>query len=451
MKLSIPGFLAIILLGIYFSINITQLILMSAFQFTIILLFTIFIKKDWDNFNLWLKALARDSKKTIYKKRDYPLIDNTILSDTMRLVVELNNNHIKTNNDNTIKNIRYNHIIENYWHPVMVIDKNMNIIYSNKLLRSIFPRAELGTNISAFSRNPKLIPIVEKIFKNKNRSNKKNIAESILISEYDKHKLYEAFPIYISDENYNDKQAEIAFIFKNKEKNKVEEIKTDFIADASHELRTPLTVIKNTNELLKNIDDKKTKAKFLKITNKQINIMKDLLDKLIQLSHIETKIEDEKLLATDIKKIILESINQRKQLVKYNKQTLTFKKSQTAITLADPRDIAIIINNIIDNAIKYSGKYSKIFIYTSIIKNKTNKDMILVKIKDTGIGISEEHIPKLTDRFYRVDKTRSKRDGSSGLGLSIVKSLLDKYDGKLEISSTPGKGTEVSIYLKQNK
>ena len=77
--------------------------------------------------------------------------------------------------------------------------------------------------------------------------------------------------------------------------------------------------------------------------------------------------------------------------------------------------------------------------------------MILVKIKDTGIGISEEHIPKLTDRFYRVDKTRSKRDGSSGLGLSIVKSLLDKYDGKLEISSTPGKGTEVSIYLKQNK
>ena len=128
MKLSIPGFLAIILLGIYFSINITHLILMSAFQFTIILLFTIFIKKDWDNFNLWLKTLASDSKKNIYKKRDYPLIDNTILSDTMRLVVELNNNHIKTYNDNTIKNIRYNHIIENYWHPVMVIDKNMNII-----------------------------------------------------------------------------------------------------------------------------------------------------------------------------------------------------------------------------------------------------------------------------------------------------------------------------------
>ena len=175
---------------------------MSAFQFTIILLFTIFIKKDWDNFSLWLKTLASDSKKNIYKNRDYPLIDNTILSDTMRLVVELNNNHIKTNNDNTIKNIRYNHIIDNYWHPVMVIDKNMNIIYSNKLLRSIFPRAELGTNISAFSRNPKLIPIVEKIFKN--RSNKKNIAESILISEYDKHKLYEAFPIYISDKNYND-------------------------------------------------------------------------------------------------------------------------------------------------------------------------------------------------------------------------------------------------------
>ena len=106
-----------------------------------------------------------------------------------------------------------------------------------------------------------------------------------------------------------------------------------------------------------------------------------------------------------------------------------------------------IINNIIDNAIKYSGKNSKINITTSIIENKNNKELVLVKIKDNGIGIEEKHLPKIKDRFYRVDKVRSKSSNSSGLGLSIVKSLLEKNKGKFDIFSIFGKGTEVCLYF----
>ena len=154
--------------------------------------------------------------------------------------------------------------------------------------------------------------------------------------------------------------------------------------------------------------------------------MTKLLDKLIELSRIENAAKVKNSSVTDIKKVITDSINQRKQIVAGNNQILTYTKSKKISILAEESDVSTIINNIIDNAIKYSGKNSKINITTSIIENKNNKELVLVKIKDNGIGIEEKHLPKIKDRFYRVDKARSKSSNSSGLGLSIVKSLLEK-------------------------
>ena len=156
--------------------------------------------------------------------------------------------------------------------------------------------------------------------------------------------------------------------------------------------------------------------------------MTKLLDKLIELSRIENAAKVKNSSVTDIKKVITDSINQRKQIVAGNNQILTYTKSKKISILAEESDVSTIINNIIDNAIKYSGKNSKINITTSIIENKNNKELVLVKIKDNGIGIEEKHLPKIKDRFYRVDKARSKSSNSSGLGLSIVKSLLLRTD-----------------------
>ena len=168
------------------------------------------------------------------------------------------------------------------------------------MLKVFSPTANIGENISSISREPKLIPVIEKIFKNKPKNNSK--IKSFSITNFNKNKLYTAVPIFISIENSTSHEDEIAFILKPKDNKKSEEIKTDFIADASHELRTPLTVIKNTTELLKNIDDKRTKNKFLNIANKQINNMTKLLDKLIELSRIENAAKVKNSSVTDIKK-----------------------------------------------------------------------------------------------------------------------------------------------------
>ena len=444
-KLSLPGIATIILIGLYFSINILHLVIICIVKFIIILLITLYLKKDWDNFNQWLKKLTHDSKNSINSKSNFPIIDNSLLANTMKLVSKINENHIKSNADNSEKNIRFSYIIDNYWHPVIVINRSMTIIYINHLVKGIFPTANIGENISIISREPKLIPVIEKIFKNKPKNNNK--IKPFSITNFNKNKLYTAVPIFISAENLTNHEDEIAFILKPKENKKSEEIKTDFIADASHELRTPLTVIKNTTELLKNVDDKKTKNKFLNIANKQINNMTKLLDKLIELSRIENAAKVKNSSVTDIKKVITDSINQRKQIVAANNQILTYTKSKKITILAEESDVSTIINNIIDNAIKYSGKNSKINITTSIIENKNNKELVLVKIKDNGIGIEEKHLPKIKDRFYRVDKARSKSSNSSGLGLSIVKSLLEKNKGKFDIFSIFGKGTEVCLYF----
>ena len=444
-KLSLPGIVTIILIGLYFSINILHLIIICIVKFIIISLIALYLKKDWDNFDQWLKELANNSKNNSDANRNFPIIDNSLFVNTMKLVTKIDENHIRSNAENSAKNIRYSNIIDNYWHPVIVINRNMTIIYINHLVKGIFPTANIGENISSISREPKLILVIEKIFKNKPKNNSK--IKSFSITNFNKNKLYTVVPIFISIENSTSHKDEIAFILKPKDNKKSEEIKTDFIADASHELRTPLTVIKNTTELLKNIDDKKTKNKFLNIANKQINNMTKLLDKLIELSRIENAVKVKNSSVTDIRKVIADSINQRKQIITANNQILTCTKSKKVSILAEESDVSTIINNIIDNAIKYSGKNSKINIAASIIKNKNNKEMVLVKIQDNGIGIEKKHLPKIKDRFYRVDKARSKSSNSSGLGLSIVKSLLDKNNGKFDIFSIFGKGTEVCLYF----
>ena len=442
-KLSFPGTIAIILLGLYFSINIFQLVIICIAKFIIISLITLYLKKDWDNFNHWLIKLANDSKENNNLKINSPIIDNNLLSNTIKSIIKIIENQISINTERSNKYNRFSHIIEGYSQPVIIINRNMMIVYTNQLVKNIFPMANTGENISIISREPKLIPTIEKIFKNKT----KNKIKSFDITNFNKNKLYIAFPILISGKKLNNNEDELAFVLKQKDNKKSDEIKTDFIADASHELRTPLTVIKNTTELLKDIDDKKTKNKFLNITNKQINNMTKLLDKLIELSRIENTKKTKNSSIANIKQLIADSINQRKQIIKTNNQSIIYAKSKNILVKAEESDVITIINNIIDNAIKYAGKNSKIHISTSIIKNKKNKEMVLITIKDNGIGIEEKHLPKITDRFYRVDKARSKNSNSSGLGLSIVKSLVEKNNGKLKIYSDFGKGTEVCLYL----
>ncbi len=225
---------------------------------------------------------------------------------------------------------------------------------------------------------------------------------------------------------------------------KLEKIKRDFVTNISHELRTPLTAIKGFIETIEEKPDEKNKP-YIEIikrnTERVINIVKDLL----VLSEVEDR-ENKPLIEKVNLKGLLESISklfekQLKEKSLYLKINIT---DETSIIMADYFKLEQLFINLIDNGIKYTEKGG---ITIDVKKEERN---IKIKIEDTGIGIPGEHLSRIFERFYVVDKSRSKRLGGTGLGLSIVKHIVLLHNGSINVESTPGKGTRFTVVLPEN-
>jgi two-component system phosphate regulon sensor histidine kinase PhoR len=223
-----------------------------------------------------------------------------------------------------------------------------------------------------------------------------------------------------------------------------EKIKKDFILNVSHELRTPLTAIKGFIESLGTEIDKKN-LRYLDIlkrnTERLINIVNDLLV-LSELEDRETvlRLEDVDLnqLIEDIRKIF-------EQKLKEKKLNLKIQSADKHITVkADSFQLEQIFINLIDNAIKYTQKGG------IVITVKQDKKYTTISIEDTGIGIPKENLTRIFERFYVVNKSRSRSLGGTGLGLSIVKHIVLLHNGKIDVESTLGKGTKFTISLPNN-
>ncbi len=221
----------------------------------------------------------------------------------------------------------------------------------------------------------------------------------------------------------------------------LEKIKKDFIANLSHELRTPLTAIKGFVETLEEEVDIKNR-RYLEIirrhTDRLMNIVRDLL-LLSELEREGEKLEYEDVALVDIIKNIVKIFDNR---LKEKGLKIRFDVSDDIPWIKiDPFKIEQVLINIIDNAIKYTeaGEIA--------ISVKEDENYVAISIRDSGIGIPEAHLPRIFERFYVVDKSRSKKLGGTGLGLSIVKHIVNLHNGKIEVESAPGKGTNFIVYL----
>ena len=218
-------------------------------------------------------------------------------------------------------------------------------------------------------------------------------------------------------------------------------IKKDLVANVSHELRTPLTVIKGYVETLIEIEDEEEKKKYLEIIERNINRMLSMIKDLLFLSELDTKagltveeIDIEKLI-NEVHKIFLPRLKEKRLYFKVDVDPCS------KIIYADRTKLEHALINLIDNAVKYTEKGG-----VSIRVLKEN-DFVNIEVSDTGIGIPEDHIPYIFERFYVVDKSRSRKKGGTGLGLSIVKHIVELHKGKIFVKSTPKKGTTFTISL----
>jgi two-component system phosphate regulon sensor histidine kinase PhoR len=224
------------------------------------------------------------------------------------------------------------------------------------------------------------------------------------------------------------------------EMRKVEQIKKDFIVNVSHELRTPLTAIKGYSETIDGVSDEN--QQYLSIikghTDRLINIVEDLLT-LSELEEQEAKLEMADINLSDAAEQVLRMFSGQ-----LSKKGLGVKKDiqdNIPFVRADPLRIEQVFINLIDNAIKYTEKGEiKISIYRE-------DGYVISEIRDTGIGISENYINRIFERFYTVDRSRSRKLGGTGLGLSIVKHIINNHGGTIEVESKLGVGTAFIVRL----
>ncbi|WP_397576321.1 ATP-binding protein [Sphingorhabdus sp.] len=227
-----------------------------------------------------------------------------------------------------------------------------------------------------------------------------------------------------------------------------EKMRVDFVANASHELLTPLAAIKGFIETLDDPaagDDPATRSRFLGIMATETDRMQALVRDLMSLSRIEAEKYDPPQTPVDFAQIVMETVDQLRNSQKDRGADIAFDiTADLPAVIGDAGQLRQLANNILNNAMKYGKDGTPVLV--SLVSSRSGA-MLNLAVADEGDGIAPEHLPRLTERFYRVDSGRSRLVGGTGLGLSLVKHIVDRHRGHLEIRSTVGKGTTVSILL----
>ena len=238
---------------------------------------------------------------------------------------------------------------------------------------------------------------------------------------------------------------------------RVEKMRADFVANASHEIRTPLASIKGFIETLRGPakDDVAAREEFLRVMDDQATRMTTLISDLLSLSKIEMNAHTVPDGKVDMLRVVRNEKESFAWATKQKNMTVRIELSDTLpMARGEERELTQVIHNLIGNAIKYGHAGSEVTVIarvTSMLPQDPNfvrhHRAICISIIDRGEGIAKEHLPRLTERFYRVDSARTRAVGGTGLGLAIVKHIINRHRGVLTIDSVVGEGSKFSVYL----
>ncbi|MCC6063227.1 MAG: histidine kinase [Thermocrinis sp.] len=223
---------------------------------------------------------------------------------------------------------------------------------------------------------------------------------------------------------------------------KYEQSKREFVDNASHELKTPISVLRGIVETLLEEEEDQRKRRFLEKALRRIEQMQNLVEDLLTLTKLESGRERLNLSEFKLRELVEEVYDSLEQ--EFVKREVSFENlvSEDFKMFADRQKLFLLLRNLIDNAVKYNKRGGKVWVRA---KKEGNKQIL--EVEDTGIGIPPEHVPFIFERFYRVDKGRSREMGGTGLGLSIVKHIVFLHGGEIMVHSKPGEGSRFSVII----
>lgn len=346
---------------------------------------------------------------------------------------------LKINEVNLSKS-RFEAILLSMFEGVMVVDTKGTILLMNRALKDLLKVKDEFVNKKPLEilRNIEIQEIVDNTLKLKQGVESREI--SVLFPE-EKILLIHATPVV----RENETEGAVLVFHDITSLRELEKIRKDFVANVSHELRTPVASIKGYAETLLDgaLEDKNNAKDFLKIIYTDIDRLARLIDDLLNLSRIESgkfKMNLQLCAIAPIIKGVVSRLNKQARDKSITIKTNIPEKLDSL--LIDETRIAQVLFNLIDNAIKYIPEKGNI-----IISVNEKDGFIQINIADTGSGIAQEHIPRLFERFYRVDKSRSQELGGTGLGLAIVKHIIQAHQGEVFVQSILGQGSVFSFTL----
>jgi len=344
-------------------------------------------------------------------------------------------NNLIINNDSLLNKNLQEFFVNHLQEIVIIINKFNIITFANIPALNFFGNKLIGQNIGSELRIPDLLDAIDH-----NRQDK-------LIKKIDLEIKFPTYKYLKADIISAELENVIVIMRDYTEVKKSQDLRSDFVANVSHELKTPLTSIKGFLEVIESSakDDPQMQKKSIKIMQTQANKMQILIDDLLMLNRIEQQEHIKLRDGVSINEVLKEVISNCTELANEKSINIKFINSKkNFLVKGDKEKLTVLFKNILDNAIKYSSPNTEI----SFEANSKN-GKVLIAIHDQGIGIPKKDILRITERFYRSDNGKKLKIEGTGIGLSIVKHIINQHEGELRISSIEGKGSEFTVELNE--
>ncbi|MFD3445344.1 two-component system histidine kinase PnpS [Microbacteriaceae bacterium 4G12] len=441
----------LVLIGLDFGVSVSTLtdmnpkiwgLLISGFliAFIVILFLGIRITMQYTRSIESVTKVAIELAKGNYKARAYENdADNTgMLSQAINVLAR---NLQEMTSAQEMQQDRLHTLIENMGSGMILIDSRGYINLVNRSYKETFHVVDeqyLNCLYYKAFEHREIIELVEEIFMTEVK-----VRKQMLLPLHIERKHFEVYGAPIIGTNHEWKG--IILVFHDiTELKKLEQMRKDFLANVSHELKTPITSIKGFSETLLDgaMEDRKLRENFLSIILKESDRMQSLIEDLLDLSKIEKQDFKLNVGMVDLK-VLLEEIGVLLQKKAEKKQiTLSTLFAEHVVIPGDPDRLMQVFINLMNNAILYTPAGGHVSVSIT-----NQQEMVQVEVSDTGIGIEHDEIPRIFERFYRVDKARSRNTGGTGLGLSIVKHLVEAHHGSITVTSKVGGGTAFTVKL----
>jgi two-component system phosphate regulon sensor histidine kinase PhoR len=326
--------------------------------------------------------------------------------------------------------------------PVVALDRDGRVLAFNDRGRALAPALRYGEPISFALRMPELLDAI-------GRAATQGEEQRVVYSErVPLDRWFETIVMPVKREPSASRPDFVLMTFHDLTPlRRVEEMRADFVANASHELRTPLAALLGFIETLQGSarDDAKARERFLGIMQEQARRMARLIDDLLSLSRIELNAHRRPDTPVDLVPIVRQVVDGLQTLARDRGVSVNIEGAAALNVLGDHDELVRIFENLIENALKYGAAGKRVDI--KLAASADSEPEAEVSVRDYGPGIAPEHLPRLTERFYRVDVSESRAQGGTGLGLALVKHILARHRGRLTIESAPGAGATFTVHL----